>query len=73
MNTLGSSKVHEKEVYSLWVILDHPVHKPGTFWYYQKVPQTGVLLILPNFGHPLYLVARTGSNSLETACGLGVV
>ena len=25
MNTLGSSKVHEKEVYSLWVILDHPV------------------------------------------------
>ena len=34
----------------------------------QKVPQTGVLLILPNFEHPLYLVARTGSNSLETAC-----
>ena len=26
MNTLGSSKVHEKEVYSLWVILDHPVY-----------------------------------------------
>ena len=47
------------------------LHKPGTFRYYQKVPQTGVLLILPNFEHPLYLVARTGSNSLETACGLG--
>ena len=26
----------------------------------------------PNFEHPLYLVARTGSNSLETACGLGL-
>ena len=36
----------------------------------KKYLQTGVLLILPNFEHPLYLVARTGSNSLETACGL---
>ena len=29
MNTLGSSKVHEKEVYSLWVILDHTVESTG--------------------------------------------
>ena len=41
MNILGSSKVHKKEVYSLWVILDHPVYGGEKECYSRKPAKTG--------------------------------